>query len=221
LSSTAIPRIKVVCLNILLIRHNISVNWINASVQSPKFNSKIFRILQLVIGAGLTLGIIGVTNGGSWAADGTFTPSTISKTGIILYIIALAAIAIIFIVSLPNVSAVPRPERLLRIHIPIALLAISVRILYSVLCVFVHNSTFLLFGGSIVADVLMAIVEEFFVVIITLALGFKLDRISATVQGEMIDQEQQSRKHGRQFPGSKDGASAQVSNSGFETLSSA
>ncbi|KAF8850154.1 hypothetical protein BDZ45DRAFT_545427, partial [Acephala macrosclerotiorum] len=158
------------------------IEWINASLPSPKFNSKLFRILQVLIGIGLILGIIGVTNGGSQAANGAFIPSTFSKVGIFLYIIVFAALTTIFIMSIPNVSAVPRPERPLRVHIPIALLAIAIRLLYSVLCIFVHNSTFSLFGGSIVADVLMAIAEEFFVVIITLVLGFKLNRIIASVQ---------------------------------------
>ncbi len=161
----------------LLIRYDISVEWINA--QSPKFNFKIFRILQLLIGAGLILGIIGVTNGGSWGANGTFTPSAISKVGIILYILSLVAITIIFVVSLPDASAVPHKEWPLKIYIPIALLAIAIRILYSVLCVFAHDSTFSLFNGSIAADILMAIVEEFFVIIITLVLGFKLRPIDA------------------------------------------
>jgi len=92
----------------------------------------------------------------------------------------LVAITLVFVLSLPDASAVPRPEWPLKIYIPIALLAIAVRLLYSALCVFAHDSTFSLFNGSIAADILMAIVEEFFVVIITLALGFKLPRINAS-----------------------------------------
>lgn len=190
-------------------------------MQSPKFNPKLFRILQLLTGAGLVLGIIGVTNGESQSTDGTFTPSTISKVGIILYIVVLAAITITFILSLSDISAVPRQERLLRIHIPIALLAIAIRLLYSALCIFVHNKTFSLFSGSIVADVLMAILEEFFVVVATLVLGFKLSRIIPSMQGEIMDNNQKGRNHGRQHPGSKDGSYGQPSNSGFETFSSA
>ena len=197
---TAIPRIKVVCFNLLLIRRDISVDWINASVQSPKFNAKLFRILQLLISVGLILGIIGVTSGGSQVANGTFTPSTASKAGIVLYIADLAAITIIFILSLPNVSAVPHQERPLRVHIPIVLLAIAIRLLYAALCVFVHNSTFSLFGGSIVADVLMAVVEEFFVVIVTIVLGFKLRRISPSMEGEIMNHNQKGRNHGQQLP---------------------
>jgi len=183
-------------------------------MQSPEFNPKLFRVLQLLIGAGLILGITGVT--GSQTTNGTFTPSTIAKAGILIYIVDLAAITIIFILSLPNVSAVPRPERLLRVHIPVALLAIAIRLLYSALCMFVNDSTFSLFGGSLVADVLMSVVEEFFVVVITLVLGFKLRRISSSMQDEIMDH-----NHGRQLPGSEDGSYKQTSNSGFETFTSA
>jgi len=205
--------------NPLLIRHDGSVDWINASVQSPSFNPRLFRILQVLTGVGLILGILGVSIG-SHSTNGIFVPSTISKVGVLVYIVDFAAMTIIFISSLPNVSAVPRPERPLILHIPIALLAIAVRLLYAALCIFLHNSTFSLFSGSIVADILMAVVEEFFVVVITLVLGFKLDRISPSVHGEIVILNQKGRNHGRQLPGSKDGSYAQPSTSGLETFSS-
>lgn len=162
-----------------------------------------------------------MTSGNSHSTNGIFIPSTISKAGIVVYIVDLAAITIIFILSLPNFSAVPSPERPLRLHIPIALLAIAIRLLYAALCIFVHNNTFSLFSGSIVADVVMGVVEEFFVVAITLALGFNLDRISPSVQEEIINLNQKGRNHGRQLPASKDGVYTQTSNSGVEAFSSA
>lgn len=191
--------LSVLCLGILLIRDIIRVDWINDSLHSPKFNPKLFRVLQMVTGMGLILGIIGVTRGGSWAANGTFVPPTVSKVGIILYIVVLAALIVIFLLSLLNVSAVSRRERLLLVHIPFALLAIFIRLLYAALAIFVHNNTFSLFDGSIVADILMAVVEEFFVVAITIALGFKLSKIGNSVQDE---------NNGEQAPGSKNGGYA-------------
>ncbi|PVH92893.1 hypothetical protein DM02DRAFT_542675 [Periconia macrospinosa] len=176
------------------------VDWINISVQSPKLKTKHFRILQVLIGIGLVLGTIGVISGGSQAADGSFTPSTTSKAGLILYLLDFAAITVMFGLSLPNVSAVPRPERPIIFHIPIALLAIAVRLLYSTLCIFVHDNTFSLFDGSLAAEVLMAIVAEFFVVIITLALGFKLRQDSPSTQGEMTDLVEKSSNHALPLP---------------------
>lgn len=197
------PRMKVMYLNLLLIRHGNSVDWINSSIQNPKLNSKIFRIIQLVIGVSLILGIVGVTSPKSQAADGAFIPPTISKVGIVLNIVVFIVITIIFMLSLPHGTAVPRPERLLRVHIPIALVAIAIRLLYSTLCIFVHDSTFSLFDGSIVANVLMAIVEEFFVVIITLALGFKL-RANIEMQGEVVNLNKSGDNYGHN-PRSRDG----------------
>lgn len=197
------PRMKVMYLNLLLIRHGNSVDWINSSIQNPKLNSKIFRIIQLVIGVSLILGIVGVTSPKSQAADGAFIPPTISKVGIVLNIVVFIVITIIFLLSLPHGTAVPRPERLLRVHIPIALVAIAIRLLYSTLCIFVHDSTFSLFDGSIVANVLMAIVEEFFVVIITLALGFKL-RANIEMQGEVVNLNKSGDNYGHN-PRSRDG----------------
>jgi len=175
------------------------VDWINASMPNPKINSKFFRVIQLVIGVSLILGILGVTSPKAQAADGSFIPPTISKIGIILNIVVFIVITIIFILSLPHGPAVPGPERPLRVHIPVALVAIAIRLLYSVLCIFVHNSTFSLFNGSIVANVLMAIVEEFFVVIITLALGFKLGRIGVNGQGDILNLNQTSKDNNGQL----------------------
>jgi hypothetical protein len=187
-------------------------------MQNPKINSKVFRVIQLVIGVSLILGILGVTSPKSQAADGTFIPPTISKVGIILNIVVYVVITIIFILSLPHGTAIPIPERALRIHIPVALIAIAIRLLYSTLCTFVHNSTFSLFNGSIAANVLMAILEEFFVVIITLALGFKLGRITVEVDGKILSLNQTGADNSGQYPPqSKDGPS----NSALEMFSSA
>jgi hypothetical protein len=43
-------------------------------MQNPRINSKFLRIIQLVIGISLILGILGVTSPKSQAANGTFTP---------------------------------------------------------------------------------------------------------------------------------------------------
>jgi hypothetical protein len=205
----------------LLITHVISVDWINASMKDPRINSKVFRIIQLVIGVSLILGILGVTSPNSQSADGKFKPPTISKVSIVLSVLVFIVISIIFVLSIPHGSAIPSGERILRVHIPLALAAIAVRLLYSVLCVFVHDTTFSLFHGSVVANVLMAIVEEFFVIVITLALGFKLSRIAVDVQqGDVVYLDQSGRDNGAQPLGSKSGTYTQSSNLGFEVSSS-
>ncbi|KAH8682799.1 hypothetical protein BGZ60DRAFT_368352 [Tricladium varicosporioides] len=190
------------------------VDWVNASLQRPKFNTKLFRVIQLLIGAGLILGIIGVTSSESQTAGGKFKPSPVSKAGVLLYIFNLAAITIIFILAIPNISVLPDRERPLIIHIPLALVAICIRLLYSVLCVFVHNRTFSLFGGNLAADILMAIVEEFFVVVITLVLGFKLDRINPPAEGDMINLNQKNSSQSQQYLESNDRPYAPLSRSG-------
>jgi hypothetical protein len=195
-------------LNILLISHNTSIDWINVSIQNPNINSKFFRINQLVIGISLILGILGVTSKNSQAADGTFVPPTLSKIGIVLNVVVFLVITIIFVLSLPHSTAVPGPERLLKVHIPVALAAISIRLLYSALCIFVHNSTFSLFNGSIAADILMAIAEEFIVVIITLVLGFKLRPISVEADGKIINFKQMNSDDGGQVTGYKKASSS-------------
>ena len=168
-------------------------------MQNPKINSKFFRIIQLVIGVSLILGILGVTAPNTQAANGTFTPPTISKVGIILNILTFIVLATIFVLSLPHSPAVPHSERHLRIYIPIALAAIFIRLLYATLCIFMHNKTFSLFNGNIAANVLMAILEEFFVVIITIVLGFKLGRGGVDVETVVVDVNQKDGDSGGQL----------------------
>ncbi|KAN0110649.1 hypothetical protein V8E51_007036 [Hyaloscypha variabilis] len=175
------------------------IQWINTSMQNPRINSKFLRIIQLVIGISLILGILGVTSPKSQAANGTFTPPAISKIGILLNILVFIVLTIIFVLSLPHGSALPTSERSLRIYIPVALAAIFVRLLYATLCIFVHNTTFSLFNGSVTANVLMAIVEEFFVVIITIALGFKLERVSEEVERVVVELNQKDAGSGGQL----------------------
>jgi hypothetical protein len=161
-------------------------------MQNPKINSRFFRIIQIVIAVSLILGILGVTAPNTQAANGTFAPPTISKAGVILNILVFIVLITIFILSLPHGSALPHSERHLRIYIPVALAAIFVRLLYATLCIFMYNSTFSLFNGSIAANVLMAIMEEFFVVIITIALGFKLERVGVEVETVAVDLNQKN-----------------------------
>jgi len=169
---------------------HISVEWINASETSTKINPKLFRIIQGLIILGVILGIVGITGGGSQSSNGSFAPSTSSKAGILLYIAIFAIITIIFAKMLSKVSALPRQERPLLIHMPLALLAIAIRLVYGTLCIFVNNSTFSLFNGSITADVVMAVAEEVFVVIITIVLGFILPRVDPMVQGGISNENQ-------------------------------
>ena len=207
-------------MNKLLIRLHISVEWINSSDNNTKISPKLFRIIQGLIILGVILGIIGITGGGSQSSNGSFKPSTSSKAGVLLYIAIFAVISLAFTRMLSKVSALPRQERPLLIHMPLALLAIAIRLIYSTLCIFVNNSTFSLFSGSITADVVMAVAEEVFVVIITIVLGFVLPRVDPIVQGEVANENQLGAYQSQQLMQPGNGGYVKPYEAGNETGSS-
>jgi hypothetical protein len=140
---------------------------------------KHFRIIQLVISIGLILSIAGGSS-----SNGTSIPMT-SKIGIILYIISFAAIVLVCLMSISSLSHVPTAERRVCAAVLAAFPFIAVRILYSVLAVFLHNHLFSIYNGSVPVLVAMSIVEEFIVVFIYLLLGWFLPKIEAEMRGEI------------------------------------
>ncbi|KND92053.1 hypothetical protein TOPH_03560 [Tolypocladium ophioglossoides CBS 100239] len=145
------------------------VDWIN--VQSPSTISiKYFRIVQLLVLLGAVFGIIGAES----SAENSISPWT--DIAVICYVAAFAALAIILIKALPSTDVIPNPERILAPAVGLALPFVFVRLLYQTLIVFVHRGPFARVGGSVLAHVFMAMVEEFIVVAVYLVLGFKLNR---------------------------------------------
>jgi hypothetical protein len=158
-----------------------SVDWINTRSQSV-LTVKHFRLIQLVISLGLILSIAGGSSSGS-ANGGTPKISTTSKAGIILFIVGFVGILLVWLATMPQTGVVPGTEKRIPIGVIIAMPFILVRLIYSVLTVFVHNHTFNVLDGSVVVHVVMAVLEEFIVVGIYLVLGFMLNPLSQTERG--------------------------------------
>ena len=142
-----------------------------------------FRITQLVISLGLVLSIVGGTN--SVSPTGTFTVQTTSKVGVLLYIIAFAILALMAILIIPKFANTQLGEKRLALAVIIALPFILVRIIYSLLAVFLHNQDFSLINGSVTILVVMAVLEEFLVVIIYLVVGWTANALPATQRGPL------------------------------------
>ncbi|KAH8664359.1 hypothetical protein BX600DRAFT_436909 [Xylariales sp. PMI_506] len=176
------------------------VDWTNTSASSPGLlNVKFFRLLQLLIMLGMILSIAGGTSAFSSSSDSssgsaTAAPGTESQAGVILYCVAFAAIILVLVISLPKMAGVPAGERMLAIAVAIASPLIAVRILYSVLTVFVHDSTFNSLDGSVVVKAFMDVVEEFLVVVLYILLGFRLDHLRQDQQGEILSRPWKAKK---------------------------
>ncbi|PNY28453.1 Uncharacterized protein TCAP_01620 [Tolypocladium capitatum] len=155
---------------------------------TPVFSIKQFRLVQLLIALGLILSIAGGSSSSS-SADGTVTTSNTTKAAIILYVVALAGLSFILITTSGYRSAVPIQERRIPVAVAIAWPFILVRLVYSVLAIFVQGDTFSVVGGSVPVRVGMAVVEEFVVVIDYLVLGYGLQKLEPEQQGELANRQ--------------------------------
>jgi hypothetical protein len=72
---------------------------------------------------------------------------------------------------------VPGKERRVPIAIITALPFVLVRLVYSACSVFLHDHLFNIVTGNVVVLVVMAVLEEFVVVVIYIALGFVVDKL--------------------------------------------
>lgn len=140
--------------------------------------------MQLLISLGLILSIVGGTSG-SPSDNGTIKVATTSKAGIILYIVALAAMIVFLFHSSGYKNSIPKQERRLPVAVALAIPFILVRLVYSALAVFLNDHLFSVVGGSVVVRVCMASIEEFIVVVIYLLLGFSLEKLEISEQGEL------------------------------------
>jgi hypothetical protein len=131
----------------------------------------------LLITIGLILGIIGGTST-SIEPNGTVKLDGTSKASIVLSIVAYIGIVLVYFISIRHIAIVPEHENRVPVLITFALPLILVRIVYSACGVFLHSHLFSVLNGSVAVRVAMAVVEEFVVVAIYLALGFWSRRVS-------------------------------------------
>ncbi|KAI1121819.1 hypothetical protein F5Y10DRAFT_271696 [Nemania abortiva] len=163
------------------------------------FSTKQFRFVQVLITIGLILSIVGGTSGSS-SDGGQVTVASTSKAGIILYLVAFLGLTFFLVVSFSYRNRVPTQERRCSVAVAVAWPFILVRLVYSVLAVFLHNSTFSIIGGSVAVHAALAVVEEFLVVIDYLVLGFSLQRLEPEEQGTLTNRawkERRARSHHR------------------------
>lgn len=179
------------------------VDFVNAN-STPRFTVRHFRVLQLVLFVGLVLAISGGTST-SVDANGTYHVPTTSKIGVILYIVGFVGITVVFLLSVPQTSAIPNKERRVPLAVALALPFILVRLIYSVLSVFLHNHLFSIATGSSTVRLGMAVIEEFVVVALYVILGLFVDKMDASTKGAIASRPWKAKKgtKARQTPNNK------------------
>lgn len=168
------------------------VDFINTA-STPRFTMRHFRVLQLALFLGMILAIVGGKNI-SVNASGTYEIPTESKVGCALYIVGYVGITFMFLLSVRRVSLVPGKERRVPLAIALALPFILVRLLYSVLSVFLHNHLFSMATGSSPVRFGMAVIEELIVVAVYAILGLFVDKLDASTKGPIASRPWSAKK---------------------------
>ncbi|RFU25705.1 hypothetical protein B7463_g10635, partial [Scytalidium lignicola] len=152
-----------------------------ATSSSGLFHAIQFRLIQLVITIGLILSIVGATS--SVSPTGVYQPQATTKVGVVLYVVAFVALVLIAAVISAKLSTSPGDDRKFSYAVVLALPFILVRLIYSLISVFAHNSHFNLLTGSVIIHVFMAVLEEMAVVVIYLVVGWMTDALAPTARG--------------------------------------
>lgn len=183
------------------------VDFVNAG-STPKFIMRHFRVLQTLLFVSLLLAIVGSMSI-SVDANGTHHTPITSQAGVVLCVAGFAGSALVFLLSAPQAYIVPTKERPIPVAVALALPFILVRLIYSVLSVFVHDHLFSVATRSLAVRFGMALIEEFVVVAIYVILGLFVDKLDVTTKGPIASRSWSHRK-----PGKKGVSSQQTTHNG-------
>ena len=145
------------------------------------FSMVVLRIPQTLTTVGAILCIVAATSANNIAdIDGEST----LHIGVILYLVAFTALLLLTVGAAVARRSSGKGEGLLIAAVAGSLPFILVRLLYSVIAVFGHDSSFNIVTGSVTIMLVMAVLEEFVVVAIYTITGLKLDVVPKEVQSK-------------------------------------
>ena len=139
---------------------------------------RIFRLLFVPSVVALILAIVGGVDQFSSKPSDQSTGKTLTRAAIIIFVIVFIIQSGIAVLSFFNYRVISHGETRLLIAIACSIPFLAVRLLYSLLSVFVTSSkTFSLTEGSVIVEGFMAVFEEFMVVILYLSAGLATQQL--------------------------------------------
>jgi uncharacterized membrane protein len=143
------------------------------------------KIIEIVLFAGLIVGIIGGINAGKEASKPPYKyqPGTLSKVGTALFVACYAATVVATILTSLHTNSAELGEQRIIYTIFFSLPFLLVRLVYTLLSTFSHDKHFSLLGGSPTIILCVAIIEELIVTITYLAIGLTLAVVPKVVEG--------------------------------------
>ncbi|PSS12983.1 hypothetical protein M430DRAFT_36183 [Amorphotheca resinae ATCC 22711] len=153
------------------------LDGINNSHRTP-VNSRIFKLIDMVILTALILSIIGGVHASDHLSQtGVYQPGPLNKAGTALYIVSFTAILIATIFVSVSISHAENGEKRILLAVAISLPFLFVRLIYSILSTFTRNKDFNVLTGNVTALLCLALLEEFAIVVIYEAIGLTLPKL--------------------------------------------
>jgi hypothetical protein len=141
-------------------------------------NSRILKLIELVIFVGLILGIVGGVDAGSnYSKTGHYTPSSLNKAGTALLVVSFGFIVLALIIASFSTPHAEQGEHRLFFAVVASLPFLVCRLIYSCFSTFTHNKNFNLITGNTTILLCVALLEELAVVIIYEGVGFTLKKV--------------------------------------------
>jgi vacuolar-type H+-ATPase subunit I/STV1 len=140
--------------------------------------SKIIQLAQIPIVLGLVLCIIGSTDAASLSnASDIHKGPTYTKVGVVIFLAGYILLIALVTITIGDVGEAPPGERRLYWVIVAAIPFLGVRLLWSLIAIFSHDSKFKITGGNEWINFGMAVVEEFIIVCMYTITGLTLGNI--------------------------------------------
>jgi hypothetical protein len=121
---------------------------------------------------GVILAVVGGINSSSASIPTKVDPKT--KIGVVLFVVAWLGLCLLLAIIATRISSVEHGEKRVVLAVAASVPFIFVRLLYSLLGSFAKNRKFSSISGSVVLNVVMALIEEFVVVAVLLGTGLTL-----------------------------------------------
>ncbi|PVH77620.1 hypothetical protein DL98DRAFT_573643 [Cadophora sp. DSE1049] len=127
--------------------------------------SRIIQVMQLPTMIALTLCIIGGTDQADSSPSEIKTGKKYTKIGIIIFLFVYLLLSSLVVITMKDIGNAMKGEKRIYFAVLCALPFLAVRLLWSLLSAFSHNTDFSLTGsGKPLIQLFMAVVEEFVIV---------------------------------------------------------
>ena len=174
LLNVAVSPLQLTALGLL----NRLIGAINSVEKKTGITTRQISVVMLINLVGLILTIWGgIRAGNHYSSSGKYTPDSLTKAGLALFIFSLVAIVLGTVVLSKDVNRAPSGEKRIWIAVAVSVPFLIVRMVYSAVGVFGQSRNFNSVTGSATILLCVALLEEAVVVLLYEGMGITLKKI--------------------------------------------